>query len=224
MPSPPEQLRQAQPPQQRRHLARVMERAGGAGVVAERHQHALGAPVRSAGRGRGVGSRAPRTLPARDCWRGGASGCPPRRTRRRPPWPRRSASRPAVFKPPGERRERGQHDFADGALPRGDAAGTRRAACSGRSLPHQDDAPDAVPRLADLLVVGQPWESRLLHQHVLAGGQRPKGELEVEPGRHGDDDGVDARVVDRVPVVPVASRTPRYRARKASALPRSRLA
>ena len=64
-------------------------------------------------------------------------------------------------------------------------------------LADEDHALRAIARLAHRLVVAHRRERRLLHEHVLAGGERLQREVEVKRRRHRDHDGVDVRIVDR---------------------------
>jgi hypothetical protein len=63
-------------------------------------------------------------------------------------------------------------------------------------LAHQHHARGAVARGTDGLVVPGARERGLLHQHVLARGQRLEREIEVAGGRHRHHHRIDARVVD----------------------------
>ena len=85
-------------------------------------------------------------------------------------------------------------------------------------LADEHDAAGAVARVAHGLVVRHRRERRLLDEHVLARGERLQRQVEMEPRRHGDDDRVDVRIVDRGRVVAVAARRRQSARQKRSAL------
>ena len=142
----PEQLRQAHPAQQRRHLARVVERAGRAVVVAEGGQHRLGARVRPGPRRRrpvAVDRRDPRPEAVRDVEpvdplleEGVAAG-------------QRLVVPPVAggLEPADQGREVGQDQFAYRPLRQQPAQADRQRLVV-IVLPHQHDAAGAVSRLA----------------------------------------------------------------------------
>ena len=96
-------------------------------------------------------------------------------------------------------REMREHHLADRALrdepPQGDCQRLVMIV-----LADEHGATGAVPGRAHGVVVGQLRERGLLHQHVLPRLQRVERQLEMKPRRHGDDDRIDAGIVDRLAV------------------------
>ena len=91
-------------------------------------------------------------------------------------------------------------------------------------LADQHDAPGGVARGGDRAVVLHARERRLLDEHVLARGERLQRQVEMEPRRHRDDHGVDARVGDGRRVVSEAGEARRTGRGTRSARAASRLA
>ena len=120
------------------------------------------------------------------------------------PADRRPAGRGAVVLRPGRTRpSRPRCAAADGAAARTCRSSRSRRPARAEGLPARP-----VARVADPLVVGQPRERRLLHQHVLTGGASARSvRFEMEPRRHRHHDGADAGVFDRLPVAAVAPAT-----------------
>jgi hypothetical protein len=75
-------------------------------------------------------------------------------------------------------------------------------------LPHEHHAIRAVARRNGGFVVLHPEKGRLLDDNMLACLERPQRQIEMKPGRHGDDDRIHARVFDGRRVLPVAAGTP----------------
>ena len=190
----PEELRQPEPPQQRGHLARVIQRTHRPIIVAERDHHALGAPVRPLARHRG-----PVALNESDPGAQAACQVQPVDAFLEE---RVAAGHRLVVAPVSRRLElldqRGEvaeHHLAD------DALGHQPAQGDGQGLvvvvlAHEHDASRAVSGLERLLVLVHPQERGLLDDHVLAGGEGPQGQFQMESRRDRHDHGVHARVVD----------------------------
>ena len=73
-------------------------------------------------------------------------------------------------------------------------------------LAHEHHALRLVARIDRRTVVIDAQKRRFFDQHVLARAQRAQREVEMKRRRHGHDDRVDARIVDRRGVVGVAPR------------------
>ena len=71
-------------------------------------------------------------------------------------------------------------------------------------LAYEHDAPGAIPCFDDGAVVVDVRKGRLLDEDVFARRQRSQRQLDMKAGRHGHDDRVHARIVNRGIVAGVA--------------------
>ena len=109
------------------------------------------------------------------------------------------------FQAPGDGGEVGEHHLADHAVCQQPAQCDRQRLVM-IVLANQHHAPAPLARLAHGLVIGHRRKRRLLHQHVLAGGERLQREVQVKFRRNRNHDGVDVRIVDRGVVIGITAR------------------